>query len=58
MAKTLSCKDAGQNCEWVGRAETEEELFRLVAEHARESHGIAEIPPAMLEMAKMIIKED
>ncbi len=34
MAKVVHCKDVGFDCEGVVRAEAEEELLKLVAEHA------------------------
>lgn len=44
MAKVLRCSDMGSQCNWAGRAETEEELFKMVAKHAAEAHGMKEIP--------------
>lgn len=40
MAKMLRCRDAGVDCDAVIRAETEEELMRKVAEHAKTVHGM------------------
>ena len=37
--KTLYCKDMGMdNCDWVGKAETMDELVAMVKEHLMESH--------------------
>lgn len=58
MAKALYCKDLGQGCDWVGRAETEEELLKKVAEHAKTVHGITEISPEMMKQVKEAIKEE
>ncbi|UCF59598.1 MAG: DUF1059 domain-containing protein [Candidatus Bathyarchaeota archaeon] len=39
MAKILRCRDVGVDCDHVIRAETEEELMKKVAEHAKTVHG-------------------
>lgn len=36
--KTVSCKDMGIDCPWVGKAETIEELARKAKEHAMMDH--------------------
>jgi predicted small metal-binding protein len=38
MTKSLSCADVGADCNWSATAETEEELMKKVAEHAKEAH--------------------
>ena len=60
MAKVLRCRDLGMNCPKEVRAETEEELMKLAAEHAEKDHGIsvAMIPPSMLAMVKAAIKDE
>jgi predicted small metal-binding protein len=42
------------------RAETEEELLKLAAEHAEKDHGIsaAVVPPAIMAMVKAAIKDE
>ena len=59
MAKLLRCGDLGTNCPAEIRAETEEELMRLAAEHAEQVHGIpaALIPPSILAMVKAAIQD-
>lgn len=42
--KEVRCADAGIACDFVAQAETEQELMRKVAAHAREKHGITEVP--------------
>jgi predicted small metal-binding protein len=37
--KTLSCRDAGCNCDYVARGETEEEVMRDAAQHGMKEHG-------------------
>ena len=33
MAKSISCKDAGKDCNWSASTENLEELMSLVTEH-------------------------
>ena len=40
MAKTASCKDTGQNCDFIIRGETEEELLANATRHGTDAHGI------------------
>jgi predicted small metal-binding protein len=60
MAKVLRCKDLGMNCPKEIRAETEDELMKLAAEHAEKDHGIhaSTIPPAIQAMVKAAIKDE
>ena len=60
MAKVLRCRDLGVDCPTEVRAETEEELLKLAAEHAEKDHGIsaAMIPPSILEMVRFAIKDE
>jgi len=60
MAKVLRCRDLGMNCPKEIRAESEEELLKLAAEHAEKDHGmpISTIPPSVLAMVKAAIKNE
>jgi predicted small metal-binding protein len=58
MAKTMSCRDVGSDCDFVARGETEEELMGQVAAHAREQHGIDEVPPEMAEKVRAAIRDE
>jgi len=58
MAKVLRCSDMGAQCNWVGRAQTEEELFKMAAKHAAEIHGMKEIPKELLAKAKAAIRDE
>ena len=60
MAKVLRCRDVGMDCPKEIRAETEDELLKLAAEHAEKDHGISAgmIPPSILAMVKSAIKDD
>ena len=57
MAKMLRCRDVGVDCDAVIRAETEEELMRKVAEHAKTVHGMTEISPEMVAKVKAAIRD-
>lgn len=57
MAKVLSCRDVGVECDWHACAETEEELLQQAAAHAKDEHGMTEIPAEMLTKARAAIKE-
>jgi predicted small metal-binding protein len=56
MTLSLSCKDVGANCSFVAKAETEEELLKKVAQHAKEAHGMTSIDAATLAKVKSAIK--
>ncbi len=60
MAKVLRCRDLGMNCPREIRAETEDELMKLAAEHAEKDHGIpvASIPPEIQQMVKAAILDE
>lgn len=44
--KELHCREVGFDCEGVIRAETEEEVLRQAAEHARTEHGLTQLDDA------------
>jgi predicted small metal-binding protein len=58
MAKTMSCKDVGSDCEFVARGETEDEVMQKVAAHARDEHGLNEVPPELAEKARAAIRDE
>ena len=60
MAKVLRCRDLGMDCPKEVRAESEEELLMLAAEHAEKDHGIstALIPDSILAMIRSAIKDE
>ena len=58
MAKVLRCGDMGSACNWVGRAETEEDLFKMAAKHAAEAHGMKEIPKEVVEKVRAAIHDE
>lgn len=56
--KTLSCREAGFDCDYVVKGETEEEILQKGAEHARMDHGLKEedCTPEFKEKLKGLIK--
>ena len=40
MAKEVSCRDAGYDCDFMIRSENEDELIEMVKQHARDVHDM------------------
>jgi len=58
MAKVLRCRDVGMDCDFVARAESEEELLKKAAEHADTAHDMKEIPEEVLAKVRAAIREE
>ena len=58
MARRMSCRDVGPDCDFVARGESDDEVMGQVAEHARAAHGMEEVPPELGEKAKAAIRDD
>ncbi|MCK5319044.1 MAG: DUF1059 domain-containing protein [Anaerolineales bacterium] len=58
MTKVVNCRDVGFDCEGVIRAETEEEALKLVAEHAKEVHGMQEVSPEVVEKVRSVMRDE
>jgi len=43
MAKVLRCRDVGMDCDFIARADSEEELLKKAAEHAAKTHVLPPI---------------
>jgi predicted small metal-binding protein len=43
--RQLSCREAGADCDFLVRAETENEVMSLASEHACRVHNMCEITP-------------
>lgn len=58
MAKILECAkvDPSSGCSYIVRGETEEDLLRNVAVHAKQ-HGIHEVTPELMERVKANIHD-
>ena len=57
MAKSLSCKDVGSDCDLVACAKTEDEMFGKVKKHARDIHNMIEIPKDLYDRARSAIRD-
>ncbi len=58
MTKVVNCRDVGFDCEAVVRAETEEEALKMVAEHAKEVHGMQEVSPDVVEKVRSVMRDE
>jgi len=61
MALKLSCRDLGEDCHYVARGETEEELMADADKHAKEVHGFTDEQlkdPEMRKKIKAAIKKE
>jgi len=56
--KKLGCLDANPTggCAFEIRAETEDEVMRIMGDHAKVMHKMASIPPEMISKVKSAIK--
>jgi predicted small metal-binding protein len=59
MGKIVDCGkvDPSTGCSHVVRGETEEELMKNAAEHAKE-HGIVEVTPELMERVRANIQDE
>ncbi len=59
MGKFIDCAKVNpvSGCGHVVRGETEEELLKNAAEHAKE-HGIVEVTPELIAMVKANIQDE
>jgi len=58
MARVLKCDAIFLGCGHVVRAESDEEVMRLAAEHAKQVHGVTEIDEAMARKVRAAITND
>ena len=57
MTKSISCSDAGKDCEWSASSFTEEELMEKVTQHVIEEHKQIELNSESISSIKSIIKD-
>lgn len=57
MEKSLSCRDAGADCDFVICAKTEDEIFEKAKQHAKEVHNMSEIPKDLFDKVRSAIRE-
>ena len=58
MAKSISCKDAGKDCNWSASTENVEELMSLVTKHVLAEHKEIKLNSENIANIKSLIKED
>jgi len=58
MAKVLRCKDVGFDCDGVIRAETEEKVMKMAAEHAQSVHNLNELSDEVVEKVRAAIRDE
>ena len=58
MAKVLTCREVGMDCDFVARGNTEEEILAQAAAHAQHDHGFTDIPAEVLEKVKAAIHDE
>ena len=58
MAKVLTCREVGMDCDFVARGNSEEEILSQAAQHARQDHGFESIPPEVIEKVKAAIHDE
>jgi predicted small metal-binding protein len=55
--KEFRCTDVVPGCPYVTRDEDDEELFEQISAHAREEHGMDEVPPEVADAIRSVIVE-
>ena len=58
MARKMSCRDVGPDCDFVAHGESDKEVMGQVAEHARTAHGMVQVPAELAEKAKAAIRDE
>ena len=54
--KEFSCGDVVPGCTASFRSDSEDALFKEIAEHARETHGLGELSPELIEAVRKHIR--
>ncbi len=52
--KQLNCRDFGADCDFMVRAETQEEVISLATEHACRVHSKCEVPSDQSKISSLI----
>jgi len=48
MAKTITCRDVGVDCDFVARGDTMEDILQQCRAHARTAHNMTDLPPELV----------
>ncbi len=57
MTKVVNCRDIGFDCDGVVQAETEDEVLKLVAEHARTVHNMDDVSQEVVDKVLEVMVE-
>jgi predicted small metal-binding protein len=55
--KQFVCNDVVPGCTFVTRRDGDDELWVEIASHARDAHGMDEVPPEVAETIRDVITE-
>ena len=55
--KQFSCGELVPGCKASFQAESEDEILQWVATHAREEHGMDEVPPEVVDQVRAAISD-
>jgi predicted small metal-binding protein len=55
--KQFRCGDVVPGCEWITRNEDEDDLLQEIVVHARDVHGMHEVPPEVEDQIHRVISE-
>lgn len=58
MTKVLRCNDLMPGCAWEARGESEQEVLKQAAEHARSAHELNEISHEMMAQVRAAIRDE
>ena len=58
MAKVVRCKDVGFDCAGVVRGETEEEVLKQVAAHAKAVHNVETVTEEVVQRVRQVMREE
>lgn len=58
MAKVLKCGDINPGCNFEIKADSEHDVLRKAAEHAKTAHHMENIPPEVLSKVKGAIHDE
>ncbi len=58
MAKVLKCSDVNPGCNFEIRGDSDQDVLRKTAEHAKTAHQMESIPPDVLSKVKSAIHDE
>jgi predicted small metal-binding protein len=58
MSKVLNCADVNPGCNFEIRGETEHDVLRKAADHAKSAHNMESIPPDVFAKVKGAIRDE